>query len=277
MYMHETLLERYKVKGLSLKILIGYIKPSFLFKSDILIPIHLGRAVAKEKSKDGVISDEDYQWLLNNCLGDDDFEGNISSVNRRVGFLTGTYWAWKNYEKLGSPEYFGSFGYRRLLNPKFLENLQEYDLILPKKRNLNIETIKEQFLRYHGEEILDIMMKSFSLIYPDEVKSLEAYLNLTSGYFDEIYVMKKNLFFDFCNWIFPLLFELLKKTFVELNNGEKRDLGFIIERLTGYFLYKLKKKEILNFCETDIVITEKLCVNRSNLSLEFLAKLRKKL
>ena len=45
------------------KILVSYIKPSFLFKSEILTPIHLGRAVERDTSKDGVISDED----INGC------------------------------------------------------------------------------------------------------------------------------------------------------------------------------------------------------------------
>lgn len=33
------------------KILVSYIKPSFLFKSEILTPIHLGRAVERDTSK----------------------------------------------------------------------------------------------------------------------------------------------------------------------------------------------------------------------------------
>ena len=147
--LEEQLLNEYKKydclnqdkKKPLVKIFVSYIKPSFLFKSEILTPIHLGRAVEKDNSKDGKITDEDIKWLHENCIGDDDFEGNISHVNRRVGFLTGTYWAWKNYEKLGNPKYFGSFGYRRLLNPICLENLKEFDIILPPKydfKNLSI-------------------------------------------------------------------------------------------------------------------------------------------
>ena len=34
-----------------IKILVSYIKPSFLFKSEILTPIHLGRAVERDNSK----------------------------------------------------------------------------------------------------------------------------------------------------------------------------------------------------------------------------------
>ncbi len=256
-----------------IKIFVSYIKPSFLFKSEILTPIHLGRAIAKNASKDGIISDDDLKWLYENCIGDDDFEGNISQVNRRVGFLTGTYWAWKNYEKLGNPEYFGSFGYRRLLNPDFLENLHKYDIILPKPRNLYPETIKEQFIRYHGMEVYQNMINVFETIYPQEKEQLEEYLDGNLGYFDEIYVMKKNVFFDFCSWIFPLLFEFLKHPQTK-NETETRDIAFIMERLTGYYCYRLTQKK-LAYDEENVIITEKMVVNPKLIKKDFFAMLRK--
>ena len=258
-----------------IKILVSYIKPSFLFKSDILIPIHLGRAVAQEKCKDGIISDEDYQWLIENCIGDSDFEGNISEVNRRVGFLTGTYWAWKNYEKLGNPKFFGSFGYRRLLNPDFLENLEDFDLILPKLKSLNPETIKEQFIRYHGSDIYQNMICVFEKVHPTEMQNLNDYLEGNVGYFDEIYVMKKSIFFDFCSWIFPLLFEFLKLP--EIKNGaETRDIAFIMERLTGYYCYQLIQNPLITYCNVNICITEHLIVNKKAINADLFKKLKEK-
>ena len=124
----------------SIKILVSYIKPSFLFKSNILTPIHLGKTVERDSSKDGAQSQSDIEWLHQNCEFNDDFEGGISQYNRRVGFLTGTYWAWKNYEKLGNPDYFGSFGYRRLLNPDFLDDIGGGNMMLfcPKNWILNV-------------------------------------------------------------------------------------------------------------------------------------------
>lgn len=255
-----------------IKILVSYIKPSFLFKSEILTPIHLGRAIEKENSKDGIISDDDLKWLHENCIGDDDFEGNISDVNRRVGFLTGTYWAWKNYEKLGNPKYFGSFGYRRFLNPNFLDNLEKYDLILPRKKDFKLETLKEQFSGYHGDKLYMNMMNVFNNIYHQEIAELEKYFNGTSGYFDELYVMKKEIFFDFCEWIFPLLFEYLKMTQITLKNNDFRDVGFMIERLTGYYCNKLTKQ--VKTLEKDVIVTEKMIVNKQKLTKNLLAKLR---
>lgn len=269
--------KKYDSKSELIKIFVSYIRPSFLFKSEILTPIHLGRDIAQEPSKDGKISDEDLRWLYDNCIGDNDFKENISSDNRRVGFLTGTYWAWKNYEKLGNPEYFGSFGYRRLLNPEFLENLEKYDLILPTKKDFKIETIKEQFSSYHGEKLYNNTLKVFEKLYPDEIKNLENCFNGTSGYFDELYVMKKDLFFEFCEWIFPLLFEYLKQPQIILKNNDLRDVGFIIERLSGYYCEKLTQNPKIKFLETEIITSEKLVVNKKNLNKDLLAKLRQKI
>lgn len=253
------------------KILVSYVKPSFLFKSDIFVPIHLGRAIETENSKYGAITNDDLKWLHKYCIGDDGFSGNISSTNRRVGFLTGTYWAWKNYEKLGNPQYFGSFGYRRLLSPNFLDNIKQYDLILPNKKDFKIESIKEQFIFYHGERLYKNAIEIFDTIYPQETDNLRTYFNGTSGYFDEIYVIKKEIFFEFCAWIFPLLFAYLKMPQLTLKNNDMRDIGFIMERLTGYYCYTLCKQPNINFMDTDIIITEKL---KANVNKDIFNKLR---
>lgn len=288
--LNQNLLEAYSdVNNVSkkgstiLKILVGYIKPSFLFKSDILIPIHLGREVAKESSKDDIISDEDYQWLLDNTIGDNDYEENISHFNRRIGFLTGTYWAWKNYEKLGSPDYFGFFGYRRLLSPLLLKDIEEYDFILPKPKKAYPD-IRQQYISMHGLIIYNSTIDIITKLYPNEADDIQEYFNRTSGYFREIYILKKDLFFEFCEWIFPVLFELLQinKNKLELNKAEKqkiiknnesiwteevcneqnfdfvqkRDLGFIIERITGYYLYKLTKNNNLKYLEVNMINTK---------------------
>lgn len=263
-----------------LKVLVSYIKPSFLFKSDVLTPIHLGRKVVTEVSKDGTLSDADLNWLYENCIGDDDFEGNISQVNRSVGFLTGTYWAWKNYGKLGNPEYFGSFGYRRLFIPNFLKKLQNYDMILPKK-DIQNPNLQEFFINSHGQKAYRAMKNSVSKLYPNMLADFDNYMSANTGYMFEIYILKKDLFFNFCQWIFPLLFDILKtdisflmpqgaekdkiicffadthgEDFCNTNNFElyqKRSVGFIMERLTGFYLEKLSKQ--YTFYEEDVIQT----------------------
>ena len=99
----------------NVKVIVAYHKKDILYKNEILIPLHSGRAVAYDKSKDGVISVDDYNWLINNLLGDDSGD-NISVANRALNEMTAIYWAWKNYDKLGNPDYIGLNHYRRLFN-----------------------------------------------------------------------------------------------------------------------------------------------------------------
>ena len=96
----------------NIKILVGYHKPSYLFKNDIFVPIHAGRAVSNIESKDGISTDKDTKWLLKNTIGDDTGD-NISKKNREFCECTVLYWAWKNYNKLGNPDYIGFMQYRR--------------------------------------------------------------------------------------------------------------------------------------------------------------------
>ena len=78
----------------TVKILISYHKPAVLLKDEVLTPIHVGRALATESSKDGSMSEEDYKWMLDNMIGDDTGD-NISHLNRTLNKLTSMYWAWK--------------------------------------------------------------------------------------------------------------------------------------------------------------------------------------
>ncbi|EOJ2249152.1 DUF4422 domain-containing protein, partial [Campylobacter jejuni] len=96
----------------SIKILVGYHKPATLIKDDIFTPIHLGKKLSVQSAKDGKISYEDFEWMCENMIGDDTGD-NISHLNRYLNELTGIYWAWKNYDKLGNPDYIGYEHYRR--------------------------------------------------------------------------------------------------------------------------------------------------------------------
>jgi len=248
------------------KIFVSYIKPSFFYKSDILTPIHLGRAVAKQFSKEGEISDEDLAVLHENCIGDDDFEGNISAFNRRVGFLTGTYKAWKNYDKIGNPEYFGSFGYRKLLPAVCLENIQKYDLILPRLTKVE-PSVKEHLTRLHGDRLYKALEEVLEVFHPDLLKEAQDYFSGQFAYSHELYVAKKEVFFDYCRWIFPILEYLLNLNFDKyeqdvLNRtiikfeakGEIRDVAYIIERITGFYFYHLTRTTNLKFKEYEAII-----------------------
>lgn len=251
-----------------IKILVSYIKPSFLFQSNILTPIQLGKSVENSISKEGCLNKTDLSWLHQNCAFNDDFNNGISQYNRRIGFLTGTYWAYHNYDKLGNPEYFGSFGYRKFLTPSFLSAIHAFDIILPHKQQLSIITNKQHFINCHTENLYISLYSNFQKNYPQMLSSFDEYLNLKEGYYHELYVMKKAIFFEFCEWIFPLLFSCLsdtnchkiydKKDIITLTNSyymnDQRDIAFIMEIYTGFFCYNLCQNPKIHVHETNIKV-----------------------
>lgn len=270
------------------KVLVSYIKPSFLFKSAILTPIHLGKAVEHSVSKDGVVDGSDLRWLHENCSFNDDFKGGISSVNRRLGFFTGTYWAWNNYEQLGCPEYFGSFGYRKLLHPSCLNELQNFDLILPRKEKAS-PSIKDFLAALHGQQCIDAMLDTVSTIYKNELPRVEKYINQQYGCFHELYIARKQIFFDYCSWIYPVIKQLLRldlgighdkmahtiEDLYFLNIGERRDVAYIVERLTGYYVDKISNSSAkINYVDKAVYIGHADRVKFRNI---FLRSLREKL
>ena len=214
-----------------IKILVGYHKPSKLYKSDIFVPIHLGRAVASQMSKDGQLNSKDYQWLLENMIGDDTGD-NISQLNRQFSELTGIYWAWKNYDKIGNPEYIGFMHYRRHLSREALASYKEYEIIACEESYPY--TLKEQFISVHGENPYIHFCETLS---SDERTLFESYMNQKEGYFYNIFIMKKDVFFEYCSFLFDKLFKYHEKTnYSEMSYYNQRMPGFMAERLTGQFI-----------------------------------------
>lgn len=145
-----------EVEALNVKILVGYHKPAAIIKDrDTFIPIHLGRALNPEiaarasfsKQADQTnleIKKKNYQWLVENVMGDD-MGDNISDRNRRYCELTGIYWAWKNLDKLGNPDYIGLNHYRRQFAFDFPENYPKDDFASEYKTELLDDRYQKDF------------------------------------------------------------------------------------------------------------------------------------
>ncbi|EDP8360216.1 DUF4422 domain-containing protein [Campylobacter coli] len=269
-----------KEENPKIKILVGYHKPAVLLKDDILTPIHLGRALVTEASKDGEMSKEDFEWMCENMIGDDTGD-NISHLNRYFCELTGIYWAWKNYDKLGNPDYIGFSHYRRHLifdetfqlspakwanfSPTYenislkykhiiriekLTNKEEYDIFVPKifnvtlRSDVSVSTVAENFQTYcYDMSGLDLLIEL--LENDDKLKEYKKYSNLkseTSYFLANVFVMKKEIFFAYCDFLFYVMFKLLRSQLskLELNSDlqQKRQCGYISEFVISIYLRK---------------------------------------
>ena len=224
-------------------------------KDDVLTPIHVGRAFSRRRMGE---NDPQYKWLEENMIGDDTGE-NISDKNSSYNELTAVYWAWKNYEKLGNPDYIGLMHYRRHFifreSTDVVEDVRGIDENYFKRINYNPETIAhlmddcdyvahighvdEVYKHYrenHHIEDLDLAISILKEKYPGYAATADAYLRMSYVNLCNIFIMPRDMFFEYCGWLFDILEEFERR--VDLS--EKR--LFISERLTGIFIEHQKRK-----------------------------------
>lgn len=274
-----------KKKQASVKILVAYHKPAPLLKNDIFVPIHGGRAIAQQKSKDGTNSSKDLMWLMKNTVGDDTGD-NISELNRFLNEMTVIYWAWKNQKELGNPDFIGLTHYRRHFildsddnystkewlpdssvyiydkidekykklvgNPiKLQELLKRYDILCSNKydaNNLNdghtYKNCKDRFVVVAKSQPVwyDKMNTIIKKYFPEYRKEMD-YLNThSSHYLCNMFIMKKDVFDRYCEFVFGVLSKLYD-TFKKEEHSDiwsQRALGFLAEFLTSIYIQKYK-------------------------------------
>ena len=241
--------------GKKVKLLICYHKKDVLLKDDVFTPIHVGRAPARRRMGE---DDPQFKWLKENMIGDDTGD-NISDKNSSYNELTAVYWAWKNYDKLGNPDYIGLMHYRRHFifreSSDVVENVRGIDENYFKRINYNAETIAhlmddcdyvahighvdEVYKHYkenHHVEDLDLAIAILKEKYPDYASTADAYLKMSFVNLCNMFIMPRDMFFEYCSWLFDILEEFERR--VDLS--EKR--LFISERLTGIFIEQQKRK-----------------------------------
>lgn len=239
----------------TLKLLICYHKKDVLLKDEILTPIHVGRTLARKRLGE---DNPDFKWLVENMVGDDTGE-NISAKNSSYNELTAVYWAWKNYDKLGNPDYIGLMHYRRhfIFRPSIdvVEDVDGIDDNYFKRINYNKETIEhlfddcdyvahighvdEVYKHYkenHHIEDLDLAISILKDKYPEYATTADAYLKMSYVNLCNMFIMPRNMFFKYCSWLFDILQEFENK--VDLSDKRL----FISERLTGIFIEHQKRK-----------------------------------
>lgn len=216
---------------MDIKIIIATHKQYWMPDDPMYLPIHVG-AAGKESIG--------YQR--------DDEGDNISAKNPNYCELTGLYWAWKNL----NADYVGLAHYRRhfsngkwfgdkkdkVINGAEMEKkLQETDILLPTPRNYWIETNYSQYAHAHHAIDLDITREILQEKYPQHIAAWDSSMKKTTGHRFNMFVMKKNLFDQYCEWLFDILFELEKRLDISTyNKNDSRVFGFVSERLLDIWI-----------------------------------------
>ena len=240
----------------TVKLLVCYHKPDTLLQDSVFTPIHVGRALAKKRWPEGSPT---LSWMTEKMIGDDTGE-NISEKNASYNELTALYWAWKNYDQLGNPDFIGLMHYRRhfvfregevrvytlsgMGGEHYLEELNYSPEKLQKMLEDcdfachlgKVDGIYRHYLDNHRQSDLDLALKLVCDLYPEYAADARAYMEQSVGNFCNMFLFPRKLFFEYCRWIFRILEEFEK----QVDISEKR--LFISERLTGIFIYHLMQK-----------------------------------
>ena len=164
--------------------------------------------------------------------GDDAGDG-ISEKNGVYCELTALYWAWKNL----NAEAVGLCHYRRYFQEPWEKTplreetlcrlMNETPVILPKKRNYYIETGESQFVHAHGRESLDALRGTLKDLYLAYLPAFDQSMAKTSGHRFNMFIMRREQFDSYCEWLFDILFETEKR----LGTPAPRMMGYLSERL----------------------------------------------
>lgn len=206
-------------------------------ENDYNVPIQTGAALAKELF----------------CTQTDDTGMHISEKNREYCELTALYWIWKNstYSIVGLEHYRRRF----LIDPtQICGVLEKYDVIVPPAYYFR-KSLRDEYNYFHVAEDMNKMLDVIQELYPDMKSSVETVLNNNMLIPYNMIIAKKEFVDAYCQWLFPLLFELEKRLGMSSRDSyQKRVMGFLAERL--FTVYVQWKKCDIYVCPVKIPETE---------------------
>lgn len=300
-----------------IKILVAVHKEAGVLKNPLLMPIQAGSALAGRRLPDMLHDDEGIH---------------ISDKNKSYCEMTAQYWAWKNLEA----DYYGFFHYRRYMsfasvypagrkgNPgagcrkpyqeedsldslrgslsryaleecRMRAVIERYDVITVLGERMDV-TVYEQFCQFHAKEDLDRAVAVLKRLHPRQGKACDDYMNSKYIYFCNMYIMKREYFEGYMQWLFPILEEceegrnfttgcrgsearadsclcgdFMRRGSAGRGRSDMRTAGYLAERLFGVYYTWLKQEGRAECAEVQYVIFRRnirqFCVGKRGLKI----------
>lgn len=240
----------------SIRIFVTAHKNVDIFDSSVLQPVQVGSVLPRKR----------FLWALQDDEGE-----NISELNAQYCELTTQYWAWKN----AKADYYGFCHYRRYFDfssKRHEENpygeimdsridaaaqveyclddesirraVVESDVITTEVKDISAfpekyTNVVDQYRRapHLREEDLLKVVELLREEYPEYSEDIESFLSGHYSCFCNMFIMKRQLFFKYCEWLFPILERFVETWDNNLYSHEGlRTPGHLSERLLNIFL-----------------------------------------
>ena len=202
-------------------------KPCDIPSNEVLVPIHVGRAVSQYK--------DEMAWMQGDDTGD-----NISCRNGSYCEMTAHYWIWKNVH---DTEYVGVCHYRRffgvdLTNSNIKDIMADADVLMVEP-SWHVDSVYSYFAKYMGAENMTILSMVMKKRFPEYYKTLEYICDGIKFHPFNMLLCRNSLFNDYCQWIFTILEACEKYVKPAPYSNARRTLAYMAELLTGvYFIHR---------------------------------------
>ena len=198
--------------GLSLKVYMVTHGPECFEIPDYCVPIEVGAALR-----------ENFRYELRDDLTDD----NVSLKNPTWSEVTAIYWMWKHDRS----DIIGLFHYRRmyrLSEKQIIRFLGKADIIAT-YYDKEI-SVAEAFMQICPSGSLGTALRQIKENAPDYYDTALEVLHGKWYYCCNLFVTRRDLFDAYCQWLFPLVFQIEKEAERETVT-DPRYIGYIVEML----------------------------------------------
>lgn len=194
----------------------------------------------------------------------DDGGENISEKNPEYCELTAHYYVWKNIDA----DYYGFCHYRRFFcfdesvsKPYLAKNelsekdvkllgteqsiksiVESNDMIVPRSEDMGI-SVREHYdtSPHHYAEDLDLFIDILKQKNPRLKTDSDEYLQQQRQYFCNMFVMKREIFLEYCETLFDVLAEFDSRKKLHGDFQSDRTDGFLGELFTGIYINHCRK------------------------------------
>lgn len=217
-------------------------------KVKVIVATHKNVAMPTDPLYLPVFVGKDLHPDVNHTFQGDNTGDNISKENAHYNELTAIYWGWKNLDV----DALGLVHYRRYLSlnkKKSLDAvlssqqvqklLNQYDIILPQKRNYYIETNESHYLHAHEHEPFNVMRQVIKQDYPEYQDAFETVMKRTWAHMFNMFIIKKQPLDEYLTWMFDVLHKVEARIDISsYSTYEQRVYGFLSELLLDVWLIK---------------------------------------
>lgn len=188
------------------------------------------------------------------CLYDD-VGDSIADKNPLFAEMTGAYWIWKN---AGGAAYKGLCHYRR----HFV--ISENEIMAMEQEGIDVILTTARYAPYGvgnmflaetpvKKPVFESMLQAIRACAPKDEEGFREYMESCFYYPNNMVVARNDIYNAYCQWIFPILFEMLR---IDLETGYghtgDRHIAYGAELLTSYFFAKHKSKYCITVTDYDL-------------------------